>query len=256
MSYIVQYDDLDISDSVETIAIGSPKVVNMMSVPKRHGGLVSEVPTVGPRVISIRGKVQEQDFDTFWTKIDNLEKVFARFNKKFYLRADRYIWAYPMSFGWAPIEGSGGLSAAYTIELKCADPFWYATSGTVSTVKNLTSGDTIVDITAGYYKEAFNIANTGTVFAYLKVTVNAVSQITRAIVRNLTTNRTWTYTGTVPITKNLIVDSGNFLVTNDGTEDLTNWSGSFIWLDPGTNSLEIEGTVDADYTLEYSPRYY
>lgn len=254
--YQIKWDDVVIDDSVEQLAIGSPKDVTMMRVVKRHGGLVSEVPTVGPRTISLRGKIQEQTFDLFWSKVDELEKIFSRFNKKFYIRNDRYIRAYPISFGWAPIEGSGGLSAAYTVELKCADPFWYEESGVVSTTKNLTSGDTAIDITAGYYRESFVINNIGTAFAFLKVTVNAVSQITRAIVRNTTTNRAWTYTGTVPITKNLIVDAGNFIVTNDGVEDLTNWNGSFIWLEPGNNSIEIEGTVNADYTLEYSPRYF
>ena len=250
---IVKYNELDFTQSVEQFESTFPKRINMMAVPKRHGGLVQEVPVNDPRRVSLKGKIQEIDATTCRSVIDSFEKEFGLFNKKFRLWDDRYVFAYPLGFNYAFVPGTNMASALYTVDFMCADPFWYYDT-TGSSSRTLNSADTFVS--SGIYKEAFTLNNVGNVFVYPTITVTASGTLTTIIVRNLTTGRNFTYTGTVTSGTSLVVSCSNFTVTNNGTEDLTNWSGSFLWLDPGNNSMEVQGSITATYAMTWGPRTY
>jgi phage-related protein len=253
---LIKYDDFDITESVETIELSTPMNIQPMKVPKRHGAIISEVPTLDPRRISIKGRIQEQDYDTLRDTIENYEKVFlGRFNKKFRIYDDKYIYAYPLSFNYKPIEGTVLASADYSIDLFCADPFWQSDTA-FSDSRTLDTSDTAIDITNNIYRESFTLTNSGNAFIYPKFTITATSTLTMVIIRNITTGRNMTYSGTVAAGKILVIDCANFIITNDGAEDLTNFSGSFMWLTPGDNSFQYEGTTIAVYVAEFIPRYY
>lgn len=256
VTLLVKYDDLDITETCEDVQISAPTRVQMMAVPKRHGGLVSEVPVLDPRRINIRGKIQEASFTACRATIDLFEKTFHRFNKKLRIYDDRYINAYPLGFNYVFLPGSGGASVAYTIDIICADPFWYNDT-TGSDSRTLDTGDVAIDITNNVYRESFTINNTGTAFVFPVITVTAGgTNLTTITVRNLTTGRNFSFVGTVLSGNSLVVDCGQFTVENNGVEDLTNWSGSFLWFDPGNNSMQIEGTTVATYAFAWSPRNY
>jgi len=248
---LVKYDDLTFTETVEGWEDSFPKRINMMAVPKRWGGLVQEVAVGDARRISLKGKIQEQDATTCRTTIDNFAKTLNRFNKKLRLWDDRYIYAYPLGFHWGYVPGTAAKSAVYSIDFICADPFFYL-DATGSDVRTLNSSDTPVGL--GNRAEIFTINNTGNIFVYPKIVVAATDTITTVIVRNLTTGRNFTYSGTILAGTSLTVDCGLFTVTNNGTEDLTNWSGSFLWLEAGNNSIEIEGKIVATYTFTWLPR--
>ena len=250
-SLILEYDDLDFTNTVEQWEDSAPKRINIMAVPKRHGGLVQEVPVSDARRISISGKIQEQDAITCRTTLDNFSTAFGRFNKKLRMWSDKFVYAYPLGFNYKFVDGTAAASAVYTVDFVCADPFYYYDS-TGSDSHTLNSSDTSVG--GGLYKEAFTINNTGTVFAYPVITITATNTLTTVTVRNLTTGRNFTYTGTVSAGKQLVIDCGYFTVTNDGNDDLTNWNGSFLWFNPGNNSMEIEGSVTATYAFAWNPR--
>lgn len=245
---------IDLTDVVETLEISKPQRINPMAVPKRHGAVISEVVVLDPVRISIKGKVQEQDEITLRTSLDNMAKVFARVNKKFRIWDDRYYYAYVMSFNHDYIEGSGMSSASFSVDFFCADPFQYLlTEG--SDTKTLTAADTLIDITNSYYQKApFNLDNIGTAFVYPKFTITATNPLTQVKVKNLTTGREFVYTGTVLAGNILVIDCADFIVTNNNVEDLDNWNGSFLWLNPGINSMQIEGSVEATYVTTWKPR--
>lgn len=247
---------LDLTEDVETYDEGNPVRLNAQAVPKRHGALISEVPVYGPRQIRMTGHLYGDDKEDLRDQINTIKQKLGNTRGKVYLFDDRYYNAYAANFSYSYVPGSAMLVAVFGIEFMCDDPFGYAETAPGATVRSLTSGDTPIDVTNGIYREEFTLTNNGNEFVYLKVTVLAgASQLTNCVVRNQTISHLWQYNGIVSATKSLIVDSVTFNVTNDGVKDLANWSGSFIWLEPGSNTIQIEGSVPATYTFEYQERY-
>lgn len=253
----VKFDDLDFTETVVNWEDQAPMRLDAQEQPKRHGAILASQPVLSARRIVIRGLVQEQDKDILRTTLDNMNKVFHRPNKKLRLYDDRYMWAYLSDFAFAFVEGSAGASAAYTATFICADPFIYSDTGGSDGPRTINSSDTPVDITNGnIYKEAFTINNSGSSFVYPTYNFVALGAVTRIVVRNLTTGKTFTYTGTLALNDTLVVNAGTLSVKKNGVEDLTNWNGVFVWLDPGDNSMEVEGTVSFTVSMSWSPRSY
>lgn len=256
----IKYDDLDFSESVESYDTGSPNRLDLMQVPKRHGALVAEVPVLDPRRVSFRGKVSEGSASLTRNTLDLLEKTFHRNNKKLRIWDDRYLNAYLVTFGYSFIPGTAGQSAAWSAEFVAADPFWYSDTAFTQT-QTLDTAD-IADATHGGRLEVSSIVNPGTAFAYptMTITNSTGSSVTRISIINRTTGRTFTYTGTLLNGQSLIVDCGQFTVKNNGVDDLTNFSGSFLWFDPGTNSMEIQGFAlgagSITYKFDFITRYF
>lgn len=254
-SIIIKFDTLDISEVVESLQDQMDFRINMQLVPKRHGGLLSEVPVAAPRRIKITGRISEVSHDVLRNTVRGVNQKLSEGRKKLRWHDDRYVNAIKEQFGYSYVPGSAMRSADFTMAFICDDPFEY-TDATFTSTETLTAADTAVDVTNNIYKKSFVYNNTGTAFNFLKVTVTASNgPITKVIVRNQTTSRLETYTGTIASTKSLVMDNGNFSIKNDGTEDYVNWSGSFIWINASNNTIEIEGTPGT-YLFEFSPRYW
>lgn len=254
---LFQYDDFVFTESVESCAVGLPTRLDAMQVPKRHGVLISEVPVLDARRVSLSGKVQESDAETLRTTLDNMEKVFRRFNKKLRIWDDRYANAYCSSFSYSYIPGTVLASAGWSAEFLLADPFWYSDTPDES-ITIVTAAD-LVDVTNGGYLEQKILSNDGTVFVYPIITCakSGSGNATRIAIKNLTTGRQIVYIGTLLNTQSLVIDCGQFTVKNNGVEDLTNFSGSFVWLDPGDNIFQFETNVpDVTFTVDWTKRYF
>lgn len=250
----IKYDDLDLTEVVSSFEETLPHRINAMQVPKRHGLLVSEVPVMDARRISLRGRLVENTAAALRDTIDTIEKTLVRNNKKFTLWDDRFLYCYKNSFGYAFDPGSAMRACTFSIDFVGADPFWYSIAST-SEPFNLSSADTLVS--SGIYKRSISLDNQGSGYVYPIITVVAgASPLTTIIVRNITTGRNFTYTGTVAASQQFKIDNGIFTVTNNAVEDLTNWTGAFLWFDPGVNSMEIEGSVPATYTFQWTKRWY
>lgn len=239
----IKYHDLDITEVTENIEISGPYRVTPMTISKRHGAVISEVVVLDPKRISIRGIISENNFDTLITTLDNMSRTFAKFNKKFRIFDDRYFNAYPLSFNYTYLPGTILASAAFTCDFFCADPFAY--SDTPISDSRVTSSDT------------FALNNTGNAFVYPIFTITAGgSSITSISITNNTTGRNITYSNTLLAGGILIIDCTNFIVINNGTEDLTNFSGSFLWLNPGSNELIFTSNNSATWATSFTPRFY
>jgi hypothetical protein len=255
---VLMYDSTDISDYIETWQESANARLNAVTVPNRHGALLSSAVVQDARQITLTGRIVSPDGTAtgLRTVIENLSELFARQNKRLQMWDDRYINCYKANFSFAYVPGSALRALDFTITFLCIDPFYYDTSSG-STSYNLTTGDTAIDITNNIYNKAVTLNYTGKFITYPIWTVTAgATALTHITIRNLTIGRQFYYSGTVLATKSLVVDTNYFTVTNDGTNDLTHWTGDFLWLQNGNNSLEFEGTAPATYSLTYAIRNY
>lgn len=257
---LISFRDYDLTEMIEEQDEGRPVRLNAQVAPKRHGVIISEAPVYGQRQIRLRGKVYGEGADPVEDCRNTLNAIQAACNNQrgqLKMFTDRFYNAYCMSFNYAYIPGSAMRVANFALEFVCDDPFAYAVDPPDPEVQNLTSGDVAIDVTNNIYRKSFTLTNPGNVFVYPTITVLAGASvpIVNVVIRNLTTGYLQQYTGTIAVVTSLIINNGGLTVENDGTSDLGNFSGNFISLSPGANSMQIEGTAPATYTFEFNERY-
>ena len=256
---VITYDSVDISEYMETWSETNNARINAVTVPNRHGALLTSAIVEDARQISNSGRIISPDGTAEGMRdlLKDLLELFGRKNKRLQLWDDRYLIATKANLTFAYVPGSAMRAVDFSLTFFCADPFMYndATSGAFY---NLTNGNTVVDITANIYKRSFTVTYEGDFLIYplWAVVAGPTVPLTNITIRNLTIGRQFYYNGTVAVNKSLVVDSAFFTVENDGENDLTNWNGDFIWLVPGDNEIEIEGTPPATYSLNYYVRSY
>ncbi len=258
---VVTFDSVDVSEYFATWQESNNARLNLVGVPRRHGALISDAIVEDARQITIEGRIQEATDEAARDTLDMLAELFARTNKRLALWDDLYINTYKASFGYTYSEGAGLTVIDFMITFFCADPFWYSIDQTAFNwvfEPNLTSAYTIVDVTHNLYSRQITVPNDETFVAYpiWTITAGGVTPLTHVTIRNLTTGRQFSYDGTIALNQSLIVDTNFFTVENNGVNDLTNWAGDFVWLVPGDNVIEIEGTAPAAYSASWAPRGY
>jgi len=262
ITHAVSFNGYDLTDIIEAHSDQANTRVIMQSVPKRHGGLLTESPVLDVRKVQLQGVYFGTDQQSTRDKIRAVEGALGYQKGKFKLFSDRYYLAWKSGFSHSYVPNTNLCVVVMTMEFSCDDPFEYDEGGPFSHNETLTTGDTVTDITNGFYKRQFHINYPGTQNAYLKTTVTAdqpAGAVKEVIVRNLTTGRAWTYArtgsaGVINAGKSLIVDANYFTVFNDGKKDIKAWSGYFNWLINGDNLMEIEGTP-ASYLFNWDQRY-
>ncbi len=261
-SQIVTFDGIDVSEWFSTWQETSNARLNLVGVPRRHGALISDSIVQDARQITIEGRIQAITDLQARIELEYLSALFARQNVPLRLWDDRFINVYKASFAYEYAQGGGLATIDFTITFFCPDPFYYygTEAGGSLVLPNLTMSDTLLDYTNDLYRKApFDITVEGNFIAYPVWTIiaTAYNPLHFITVRNLTTGRQFTYTGTVLSGKALVVDTANFTVQNDGVDDLTHWSGDFVWFDPAEdNSIQFEGTAPAAYSWSYTARTY
>jgi hypothetical protein len=266
MSGIATYDGFDFAEEIATIEVHDPVKVMAADVPKRHGALIQDIPTRGAKRITFRGAIYGKEYDAedpyagLHTRINQYLAKQNTYNKQLRLQANRYFKAYPLGFSYEPREGSAFTVVDFVWDFICLDPFAYSDVADSETIE-LTSADSFADITNGFYMETKVVGNDGSLFVYPKVTVvcnSPSSKRWRIQFDNLTTGKSWTYEFDYPggsVNRTVIVDASIFSVTIEGTDDLTAWTGTFVWLEPGDNSIRLVGSIDMTATIEWVPRY-
>jgi len=95
----------------------------------------------------------------------------------------------------------------------------------------------------------YTLNNSGNANARVKIVITAPGgDITDDMqIENTTVGLLCKYRGTVTATKDLEIDNrydtDDFEVKNDGTLDMANFEGDFIYLQPGNNTIELTGTM-------------
>lgn len=257
VTHKIMFGSLDLTDIIEQWDEGLNTRINMQSVPKRHGGLVTELPVLEPRRIRMRGRMFATSQEEMRNSLRAIEAGLGYTRKTLTIFDDRFYSAYKAGFSHAYVEGSALLVATVSIEFIADDPFEYSMIDPAPVAVQLRNTDTVVDITSLYYKKSFNITNLGSAFSFLTMTATAVlGPSFRVVVRNNTISRTQSFAspGVVLSGKSLVISNGDFTVKNDGVNELTYWSGTFLWLEPGLNELEVEGSP-MDYSFSHRQRF-
>lgn len=260
LTHQILFNNYDLTELIEEHDEGRPVRLNAQVAPKRHGAIISEVPVYGPRQIRMRGSVYGSGADPVQDLRDTMNDLQEACNNRrarLTMFTDRYYNAYCASFNWGYVKGSALQVAQFAVEFVCDDPFAYSAADPTDVVQTLTTSDEAIDITNNIYRKSFNLTYGGNAFTYpnIIVTAGASVEVIHVVIRNLTTGYLQQYTGTIAVLKSLIISNSGFTVRNDGEDDLVNFSGNFIALEPGINAMEIEGSAPATYTFDFVERF-
>lgn len=279
MADLIKYDNLILTDEVYDFLPSNPNRVPIAGVSKRHGAVVTDVPTAAERQVQLKGVIYGREYDVTdpsagaIARLDTIAAALSEFNKPLYYTSSRFINAYPTGFNWAFRHGSAGKVIDFAINFICPDPFWYTTTDVEDQTVELLNSDSAESGFPGSKIKNAVINNSGTAYTFVKVTVtnaNALSSLSRCRVVNQTIPvdagipyRDWVYSNSVlpGAGSELVVDSSAMTVVNRGfidaegfLKDLEHWVGTWLWLEPGNNTIQVAGTPEADYLFEWRPR--
>lgn len=242
--------DLDQANNiaVEDINISVAKSIQEFDLPKFHGSVIP----IGKRKtlsVRIRGTITGSNYDNLRSKLDGLKGAFeSNSEQNLTLDDDRILKVQYRNFAYS--YKTLRTFSDFSVDLVAQDPFWYAANLTTSDQNPVTVGT------------PFIVNNPGNAPARVKV---QVSHATAAIqddcrLENQTTGETMQYRGTIFSGQNLIVnnkmDSPDLSVTNNGSDDIKNFEGDFITLNPGNNSLVFTGVNGTRVQIIFRAAYY
>jgi hypothetical protein len=247
----VDFGTFSIDSSANNITVSGidqklARTVKTYNIPKRDG-TIAETGRLGELQIKISGDIAGSSYTTLRTNIDALKAAFNNGLQKFTIDDERYVMAQLKDFTYKYVHLA--VVATWSATFIAADPFWLSETLTTDT-RTPTSG-------TGY-----TIANAGNAPTRVKIALTApAGGITNNIqIENTTRGELCKYIGTVAATKVLEidnrVDTDEFEILNDGTDDHTNFEGDFINLSAGNNTIEYTGTSGASITLSYRAAWY
>lgn len=242
---VTTFGSLDLSEEIETWMENGSSRVNAQTVPRRHGLYIADATVLEGRLIRASGSIVKDSVDAAETRMNAIANGLNQGIQTLYRHSDRFYLA--QKRGWEPKlrEGAAGLVWDFLVEWICADPFLYKAS--LDSVTGVTSGGALT----------LSPNNSGTAFVYPRftVTASAGAPITTITLTNTTTGKSWTYAGTIATGNSLIVNPIDLTVKNNGTNDLTNFTGIHFWLNSGANTITYSGS-DGTVLIEWRARWY
>ncbi len=224
----------------------------------QHGAKITADKKLNPRLLVISGVLYQTEagvaintsaaFEAEWDEL--MEQTNKETLHIYGYKIDRYMIAECLersTHKWVAMNHSGTISLSFRIE----NPFWYSTSQD--------SNDHTVDETP----EVFTETNGGkeTVYSLMTFTAGAGSNISKIIITNTTDgalNCTYEPDSNLTSGDDIEIDSENGTMRLNSTNDITNFSGSFLKLLSGVNSFNIviEGTPGVNIlNFTYRDRY-
>lgn len=221
------------------------------TVPRREGSKIKNM-QLESKSLSASGMVVGTTPTSKRTNFDTITKALNSFVKKpngdielknLYFYDDRYYKCYVDALD--PEEKAAARIADLRLRFTIPEPFMWAINKT--RVNQALAGTT-----------TFTVTNGGSAISRPIITVtNDSSNITSVIVENLTTGQKVSYAGTLLTGDDLVIDTDNLTVKNDGTDDLgnvTNEIGIVLW--PGANEIKVTGVVSGDIDFDWFDRWY
>ncbi len=234
--------------AIEDINISVAKSIQEFDLPKFHGAVVpiGKRKTLGVR---IRGTITGSNYDNLRAMLDGLKGAFESSSEQnLTLDDDRILKVQYRNFAYS--YKTLRTFADFSVDLVASDPFWYAASITTH------------DENPAVSTTPFVVNNPGNAPARVRVQISNASGniIDNCRLENQTTGETMQYRGTVLMGKNLVVnnrmDLQDLAVTNDGVDDIKNFEGDFLTLNPGNNTLVFTGTGSTRVKIEFRAAYY
>ncbi len=242
--------DLDSNNNVavEDMNISVAKSIQEFDLPKFHGSVVP----IGKRKtlnVRIRGTITGSNYDNLRSKLDDLKGAFEGSSEQnLTLDDDRILKVQYRNFAYS--YKTLRTFADFSVDLVASDPFWYGSSVTTH------------DENPAISTTPFVVNNPGNAPSRVRVRISNASGniIDNCRLENQTTGETMQYRATVLMGKNLVInnrmDSEDLSVTNDGVDDIKNFEGDFLTLNPGDNTLVFTGTGSTRIEIEFRAAYY
>lgn len=246
----LDFGSLDLNDTnnitISKINVKESKPVTLSNIPKSEGSIAEQAKRKS-LTITVEGDIAGSEYDDLRSNLDALRAGLQNGFQKFTLDDDRYIMAQLKDFDYSKVVFRG--LAQWRATFIAHYPFWLSETLSVSE-ETPTSG-------VGY-----TVNNPGNAPARVKITITAGgTAISDDIkIQNSTTGEVMQYRGTLASTKALVVDnrvdSDDFVVENDGDDDIVNFEGDFITLASGDNTIIFTSAVSATVKIEYRGTYY
>lgn len=244
-------NNVDINDWKPTNVYRSQK----FTVARREGALIPNV-TLDERSIRISGKVigtsSSTARDTWDTLLENINSNIVNplgetQLKNLYLFDDRYLVGVIQRIDPKFIAALSAME--FNIDFTCGNPFY-------KYVQMKRTADTMASS-----PNIFTVTTSGNAFTrpIIKVTAGS-SNITTLIVTNLTTDQSWSYSGTILSGESLILDTDLLTLENDGANAFSSFSGEpQMILLPGDNLFSVTftgGSTNSVIRVDYFDRWY
>jgi len=245
VAFACTFSTYTFTDDVQDLDFDDPTDIPTEKVPRRHGLFVNEEPTRGAKSVRVVGSFVKSTAALATTELDTLLKVLNSGEQQLKMNSGRYANAYKQRFNYRFLETATFAAIRYEIEFLLADPFWYDTAATSTT------------ITTGYAGWTHSNGGDELVYPVVQITAAGGAGFSAATLTNSTIGKSWTYAGSVAAGAVLEVDHGNFTCENpNGTSDQANWTGTFFWLPVGDNSLVLAytGTAPASVNIAYNKK--
>lgn len=218
-------------------------------VPGRDG-VIPLISSLNERRISWSGIISATSAGALQTKIDSLQSLLwgaGACELQLKLHDDRHLNCQVVGFDIEPVEGTAASVARLKCTLVAPDPY-FINNTSFSAVNCVASGSSVL---------SFSLVNTGTALTpfLLRFTPRSGTHIGAARLDNLTTGRRLEITTAVSFNNEIIVRITSFTATNSaGGSLLSNFTGEFWRLNPGSNSLVFQGSA-CNVTIEFNPRH-
>ena len=235
-------------EDVEQIQIRSGHIIVPVYIPRKQGFLV---PTgeVGFGEVSLQGKLTAANYTALRTARDTFRAAIKNGKQKITLDDERYCYGQLRDFDWSFLTMNTCMLWSASFITEEAKEF----SVTFQS-----------DTTAPTSAVGYTVANAGnaTTRAKISITNNSGGAITNFTLENSTTGQLFKYVGSLADTKVLVVDnfadttSTDITVTNDGTDDISNFQGDPITLASGNNTIVYTGTTAVSVKTEWHDAWY
>lgn len=232
------------------------------SPPGRDGVIINTSPKQTGMPFSMSGVFRNTTAAALRTSLDSLKSALNSGRQAFKMFDDRQIYLTVVNFEeiWLP-----GLQVEFSIDFLADIPFWE------SVILDTLPGAPTVWTTNTGSVTASNGGNAATPVV-ITLTVPAATTMTAAVLRNLTTGKYISWTGsltagqtleidtdptnTSPVLENGVADVSGLDVTN-ATEEAAGRTSALWTLNPGSNTLSFDSTpTGATVTVEKRDRWY
>jgi len=218
--------------AIEDISIQEKKTVNLHKIPKSDGSIAEEAKRESIE-INVEGTIANSDYDALRSSLDDLKAAIHNGIQKFTMDDDRFIMAQFDSFKkeWVAFR----TMIKFEITFVAHFPYWLSETEHEDD-RTPTSG-------VGYV-----INNAGNAPARVKIEITPTAEMADACkIENQTSGESFQYRGTVTADKTLEIDNrydtDDYEVLNDSDDDIENFEGDFVTLDPGDNTIVFTGTA-------------
>ena len=227
---------------ISSIDIKSSNRVRVQTIPQKDGAHIEEA-LLQPLTITIRGTLAGDTQAGLRTVKDDFLNAVCNGTQNLYIWDDRYAVAQKRSLSY---DYKSMLKyMPFTVSFLAHSPFWIASTASQDIEQTALSGGT----------HNYQLDTVGSAYAKPTITITPAAQCTNISFENTTSDEKFGFDGTVLATASLIIDCDAGTVTNSGADGIADFSGDFLSIISGTNTLEYTGG-EALITVDWSERWY